>query len=95
MWVLSFAQQMLFLIEKIYLCEITATPPHKDIQKTALGATDSVEWEYQRRCCRISETTAKKTGVEVWAVEQAKTFLLNKFNPCKKQLLFWGMKLKA
>lgn len=35
-----------FLIEKIYLCGITATPPHKDIQKTALGATDSVDWEY-------------------------------------------------
>ena len=35
-----------FLIEKIYLCGITATPPHKDIQKTALGATDNVSWEY-------------------------------------------------
>ncbi len=35
-----------FLIEKIYLCGITATPPHRDIQKTALGATESVEWKY-------------------------------------------------
>src|SRR5699024_247023 len=35
-----------FLIEKIYLCGITATPPHKDIHKTALGATESVSWEY-------------------------------------------------
>ena len=35
-----------FLIEKIYLCGITAQPPHKDIQKTALGATESVAWEY-------------------------------------------------
>ena len=35
-----------FLIEKIYLCGITATPPHKDIQRTALGATKSVAWEY-------------------------------------------------
>ncbi len=35
-----------FLVEKIYLCGITAQPPHKDIHKTALGATDSVEWEY-------------------------------------------------
>ena len=33
-----------FLIEKIYLCGITAKPPHKDIHKTALGATDSVDW---------------------------------------------------
>ena len=35
-----------FLIEKIYLCGITATPPNKEIHKTALGATDSVAWEY-------------------------------------------------
>ncbi|OFX90147.1 MAG: RNA methyltransferase [Bacteroidetes bacterium GWF2_33_16] len=35
-----------FRIEKIYLCGITATPPHRDIQKTALGATESVDWEY-------------------------------------------------
>ena len=37
-----------FLIEKIYLCGITGTPPHRDIQKTALGATDSVDWEYHK-----------------------------------------------
>ena len=37
-----------FLIEKIYLCGITATPPHKEIHKTALGATDSVAWEYRK-----------------------------------------------
>ena len=35
-----------FLLEKIYLCGITAQPPNKDIQKTALGATESVAWEY-------------------------------------------------
>lgn len=35
-----------FLVEKIYLCGITARPPHKEIRKTALGATESVEWEY-------------------------------------------------
>lgn len=35
-----------FLIEKIYLCGITGTPPGKEIRKTALGATESVEWEY-------------------------------------------------
>lgn len=35
-----------FLIEKIYLCGITATPPNKEIRKTALGATESVDWEY-------------------------------------------------
>ena len=35
-----------FLVEKIFLCGITATPPHNDIHKTALGATETVEWEY-------------------------------------------------
>ena len=35
-----------FLIEKIYLCGFTATPPNKEIHKTALGATDSVAWEH-------------------------------------------------
>jgi len=59
-----------FLIEKIYLCGITATPPHKDIQKTALGATDSVDWEY------AEDTEAlivhlKEQGVHVASIEQA------------------------
>lgn len=35
-----------FLTEAIYLCGITATPPHREIQKTALGATESVRWKY-------------------------------------------------
>ena len=35
-----------FIIEKIYLCGITATPPHRNINKTALGATENVDWEY-------------------------------------------------
>jgi 23S rRNA (guanosine2251-2'-O)-methyltransferase len=35
-----------FLVEKIFLCGITAVPPHREIRKTALGATDSVEWKY-------------------------------------------------
>ena len=35
-----------FLTEAIYLCGITATPPHREIQKTALGATESVDWKY-------------------------------------------------
>ena len=37
-----------FLIDHIYLCGITATPPNKDIQKTALGSTDSVSWSYEK-----------------------------------------------
>jgi len=42
-----------FLIEKIFLCGITAKPPNKDIHKTALGSTESVEWEYQNNCTDV------------------------------------------
>ena len=45
-----------FLVEKIYLCGITASPPHKDIHKTALGSTESVDWEY---CENISKLIIK------------------------------------
>ena len=58
-----------FLIEKIYLCGITATPPHKDIQKTALGATASVEWEYVEEAKSLV-ALLREEGVEVWAIEQ-------------------------
>ncbi len=59
-----------FLIEKIYLCGITATPPHKDIQKTALGATDSVAWEYAENTMALVKKL-KDEGVFIAAVEQA------------------------
>ncbi len=49
-----------FLIEKIYLCGITATPPHKDIQKTALGATETVEWEYAEDALELVEICKRK-----------------------------------
>jgi tRNA G18 (ribose-2'-O)-methylase SpoU len=59
-----------FLIEAIYLCGITGIPPHRDIQKTALGATETVTWKY-------FETTAaaiaqlKSDGYKVASIEQA------------------------
>lgn len=58
-----------FLIEKIILCGITAKPPHKDIQKTALGATESVDWEYIEE---ISEAikSLKKSGFTIVSIEQ-------------------------
>lgn len=70
-----------FLIEKIYLCGITATPPHKDIHKTALGATETVAWEYVKNCTDVVEKL-QKDGVKVVAVEQAeKAVFLNDFQP--------------
>ena len=58
-----------FIIEKIILCGITASPPHKDIQKTALGSTESVEWEYQKDIC-LAIKDLKKQGVYIWTIEQ-------------------------
>jgi tRNA G18 (ribose-2'-O)-methylase SpoU len=70
-----------FLIEKIYLCGITATPPNKDIQRTALGATDSVEWEYQKDALTVVQQL-QADGVYVASIEQAENaVMLDKFTP--------------
>ena len=55
-----------FCIQKIYLCGITATPPHKEIHKTALGATESVEWEYVQDITTLVENLRQRQ-VEVIA----------------------------
>ena len=74
-----------FLIEKIYLCGITATPPNKDIHKTALGATESVDWEYAEDTLTLVESL-KEEGVKVLAIEQAENSTkLNTFFPDKNQ----------
>jgi len=68
-----------FLIEKIYLCGITAKPPHKEIHKTALGATDSVEWEYINNTLELIENL-KDRGIKTIAIEQAdKSVMLQDF----------------
>lgn len=72
-----------FLIEKIYLCGITGQPPHRDINKTALGATDSVEWEYHEDTSSLI-TRLKSEGVVIASVEQAfNSTSLEKFSPEK------------
>ncbi|MBN2746367.1 MAG: RNA methyltransferase [Bacteroidales bacterium] len=58
-----------FLVEEIILCGITATPPHKEIQKTALGATESVKWSYQTSTEEAVKALINK-GIKVFAVEQ-------------------------
>ena len=59
-----------FMAAHIHLCGITATPPHRDIQKTALGATESVPWTYHANTQEAIEVL-KSQGLQVWAVEQA------------------------
>jgi tRNA G18 (ribose-2'-O)-methylase SpoU len=59
-----------FLTEAIYLCGITSQPPHREIQKTALGATESVSWKYYSKTAdAISDL--KEKGYKIIAVEQA------------------------
>lgn len=67
-------------VEKIYLCGITASPPHRDIHKTALGATDTVQWEYRENIIDlVNELKSKK--VKVCTIEQTeKTTLLQDVN---------------
>ena len=59
-----------FLIEKIYLCGITACPPNKDIHKTALGSTESVDWEYSKNIEELI-VKLKKENIFIWSIEQA------------------------
>jgi len=74
-----------FLIEKIYLCGITAKPPHKDINKTALGATDSVAWEYAEDTLSVVKKL-QDDNVFVAAIEQAELAVsLNEFSVQKAQ----------
>ena len=65
-----------FLLESIYLCGITSTPPHPEIHKTALGAEDSVDWHYFENT-EDAVSVLKTKGYTVFAIEQAKgsTFL--------------------
>ena len=66
-----------FSIQKIFLCGITACPPHKDIHKTALGATENVEWEYRSSILELTKEH-KSLGWTICAIEQAEeTLLLN------------------
>lgn len=58
-----------FLVEKIYLCGITPTPPHREIQKTALGATESVDWQYAESTIEVVNQL-KKEGWTILALEQ-------------------------
>lgn len=69
-----------FLIEKIYLCGITATPPNKEIHKTALGATETVTWEHRDSVLEVIEEL-KNQDVEIYAIEQVEqSVFLNNFS---------------
>lgn len=74
-----------FAIEKIYLCGITAQPPHREIEKTALGATQSIEWIYFEDVCEAINRL-KTEGYTIIAIEQAEnSTMLNNYQPDKSQ----------
>ena len=86
-----------FLIEKIYLCGITATPPNKEIHKTALGATDSVAWEYEENTLSAVEKL-KEQGAYIISIEQAEnSTMLNDFEPNRNQkyAIIFGNEVKG
>jgi len=86
-----------FLIEKIYLCGITAQPPHKDIHKTALGATESVTWEYVEETLQLIERL-KNLKIKIVAIEQVEgSTMLQDFNikSNQKYAVIFGNEVKG
>ena len=86
-----------FLVKQIYLCGITAKPPHKDIQKTALGSTKSVNWSYCKTTIEIVNKIRSKE-VKVIAIEQTeKATPLQNFMPNKNHTyaLVFGNEVKG
>ena len=84
-------------IEKIYLCGITAKPPHKDIHKTALGSTDTVDWEYVENTLNLIEKL-KADNVKICSIEQAENaIMLNAFKTKSntKYALVFGNEVKG
>lgn len=80
-----------FVIEKIYLCGITATPPNKEILKTALGAQEAVDWQHMQDAKALIKSL-KQSGNYIISVEQVENATaLNEFTlPKKKIVLVFG-----
>jgi 23S rRNA (guanosine2251-2'-O)-methyltransferase len=86
-----------FLVEAVYLCGITAVPPHKDIHKTALGSTDSVHWEYFKDTIEAIKLL-KKENYRIIAIEQTdESVMLNDFviEQDEKYALVFGHEIKG
>ena len=87
-----------FLVSKIYLCGITAKPPNRKINKTALGSTDSVEWDYFKSTIKLIEKL-KSEGVKIWSIEQVegaqKLNYIEKINCKLKHAIVFGNEIKG
>lgn len=86
-----------FNVQAVYLVGITAKPPHREIQKTALGATESVEWEYYETSVEAI-SHLKSNGFKIFSVEQVEGSIsvdkLNSVN-CDKIALFFGNEISG
>jgi tRNA G18 (ribose-2'-O)-methylase SpoU len=81
-----------FAVDGVYLCGITAQPPHREIEKTALGATASVDWKYFETTFE-AVAALREAGYTIIAIEQASgSVMLNTFIPAKdeKYALIFG-----
>ncbi|WP_367112852.1 RNA methyltransferase [uncultured Chitinophaga sp.] len=76
-----------FLVQGIVLCGYTPVPPHRDIQKTALGATETVEWQYFPTTME-AVTELKENGYDIFTIEQAAgSHMLDNFQPGREKPL--------
>lgn len=85
------------LAERVVLCGISATPPHRDIHKTALGATESVDWVYYEKCVDAI-VDLKKEGYIIIGIEQVEGAIqLQDFDPVndKKYAIIFGHEVKG
>jgi 23S rRNA (guanosine2251-2'-O)-methyltransferase len=74
-----------FRIEELYLCGITATPPNREINKSALGATESVRWQYFADTS-LAVHQLKDAGYKVIAIEQAfDSYILEDYSPAASE----------
>ncbi len=70
-----------FAVDALYLCGYTPAPPHRDIHKTALGATETVTWKHYETTA-LAVDTARSQGYKIYAVEQAhNSIALNEYKP--------------
>lgn len=84
-----------FRIEAIYLCGITACPPHREIHKTALGADESVEWKHFETTSQACEHLKEK-GYKIFAVEQIENSVkLDKFTTPEKSAYIFGNEVEG
>lgn len=86
-----------FLVNCIYLCGITATPPHPEMHKTALGAEDTVDWIYKKHTLEAVEEL-RNEGYTVMAIEQVEgSTMLNDLtlDPDKKYAIVMGNEVKG